>query len=94
MINSKLEKGDKVVLLSMEGESDMNFGLRGEVLSVSTHFGSSQYSVKWENGRKLDLLGDSDKWMREDEYEEFMKKKKKLKETYTISKKDLMIKFK
>ena len=79
MVNPKLEKGDRVVLLNMEGETDMDFGLKGEVLSVSTHFGSSQYGVKWENGRRLDLLEDGDKWMKEDEFEQFMKKKRGLK---------------
>jgi hypothetical protein len=79
MINPKLEKGDRVVLLNMEGESDMDFGLKGKVLSVSTHFGSSQYSVKWDNGRKLDLLEDGDKWMKEYDYDEFMRKKRKQK---------------
>ena len=79
MINPKLEKGDRVVLLNMEGESDMDFGLKGQVLSISTHFGSSQYSVKWDNGRKLDLLEDGDKWMKEDDFEQFMRKKRGLK---------------
>jgi hypothetical protein len=79
MVNPKLEKGDRVVLLNMEGETDMSFGLKGEVLSVSTHFGSSQYSVKWDNGRKLDLLEDGDKWMKEDEFEELVRNKRKQK---------------
>jgi|688.fasta_scaffold17146_10 hypothetical protein len=79
MVNPKLEKGDRVVLLNMEGETDMSFGLKGEVLSVSTHFGSSQYSVKWDNGRKLDLLEDGDKWMKEYEFEELVRNKRKQK---------------
>jgi hypothetical protein len=35
--------------------------------------------VKWDNGRKLDLLEDGDKWMKEYEFEELVRNKRKQK---------------
>ena len=87
MINPELKIGDKVVLLNMDGETDMGYGEIGEVTKISVVFGHKQYRVKWENGSTLDLLEDADKWMLEDD---FLRLKKKLKESYTITKFDLI----
>ena len=89
MINPELKTGDKVVLLTMEGEPDMSYGERGEVLQVTIVFGNKQYRVKWENGRSLDLLEDADKWMFVDDFNK-MKKKKKMDEGYRITKGQLL----
>ena len=89
MINPELKVGDKVVLLTMEGEPDMSYGERGEVLQVTIVFGNKQYRVKWENGRSLDLLEDADKWMFVDDFNK-MKKKKKMDEGYRITKGQLL----
>ena len=89
MINPELKTGDKVVLLTMEGEPDMSYGERGEVLQVTIVFGNKQYRVKWENGRSLDLLEDADKWMFVDDFNK-MKKKKTMDEGYRITKGQLL----
>lgn len=85
MINPELQIGDRIVLLTMEGEADMNYGEKGEVIGITKVFGNKQYKIKWENGRMLDLLEDADKWMYEEDFDK-MKKKKKIKESYTITK--------
>lgn len=89
MINPELQIGDRIVLLTMEGEADMNYGEKGEVIGITKVFGNKQYKIKWENGRMLPLLEDADKWMYEEDFDK-MKKKKKIKESYTITKKVLM----
>ena len=89
MINPELKVGDKVVLLTMEGEPDMGYGEKGEVTRVSIVFGHKQYKVKWESERTLDLLEDADKWMLEDDFIK-MKKKKKMTEGYRITKGQLL----
>ena len=89
MINPELKVGDKVVLLTMEGEPDMSYGEKGEVLQVTIVFGHKQYRVKWENDRSLDLLEDVDKWVFEDDFNR-MKKKKKMDEGYIITKRQLL----
>ena len=85
MINPELKVGDKVVLLTMEGEPGMSYGEKGIVERISVVFGHKQYRVKWENDRSLDLLEDADKWAIEDDFNR-MKKKKKIEESYTITK--------
>lgn len=90
MINPELNIGDRIVLIDMEGELDMNYGERGEVRNISNVFGNKQYSVKWDNGRTLQLLEDADKWMTEEDFQKLMNKKKRIKETFTINKKNLL----
>ena len=89
MMNPELNINDVVVLINMDGELDMTFGLKGQVISISNVFGNKQYKVKWEDGRVVDLLEDADKWMSEDEFESRIKKKK-IKESYVVTKKQLM----
>jgi hypothetical protein len=61
-MNPKLKKGDRVLLLYMSGESGMFPGESGTVTSVDKVFGNIQYGVKWDNGRNLALLSDTDAW--------------------------------
>lgn len=61
-MNPKLEKGDRVLLLYMQGESGMFPGESGTVTSVDNVFGDIQYGVKWDNGSSLALLSDTDAW--------------------------------
>lgn len=89
MINPELQIHDIVILIEMEGESDMTFGEKGEVLGMAYVFGNKQYKVKWENGRTLDLLEDADRWMKEEDFLK-LQKKKKIKESYVVTKKQLM----
>lgn len=89
MINPELKIGDRVVLLTMEGEPDMSYGEKGVVERITIVFGHKQYKVKWDNDRTLDLLEDADRWMKEDDFME-VKKKKKIEESYIITKKQLL----
>jgi hypothetical protein len=91
MINPKMNKGDRIVLLSMTDEPDMGYGDRGIVTDVSKVFDYLQYNVKWDKGRVLQVLEDADKWMKEDDFDELMRKKKKIKEGYVV-KKSVLIK--
>ena len=90
MINPKMNKGDRIVLLSMTDEPDMGYGDRGVVTDVSKVFDYLQYNVKWDKGRTLQVLEDTDKWMKEDDFDELMRKKKKIKEGYVVKKKYLI----
>ena len=57
----KLKKGDRIILLSMADEA-MPPGLKGVVMDVVNVFSDEVISVKWENGRTLNLLSDLDAW--------------------------------
>lgn len=92
MINPKLKIGDRVVCLSMDDPDPINFGEMGEVVGLTQNFGYNSYSVKWDNGRRLDLLEDADKWMKVEDFEDIKKRKKKIKEGYTLKKSDLLLK--
>ena len=61
-MNPKLEVDDRVFLLYMFGEISMNPGDCGVVTSVGDIKGVIQYGVKWDNGSRLSLLSDKDKW--------------------------------
>lgn len=89
MINPELKVGDRVILLTMEGEPDMSYGEGGIVERISVVFGHKQYKVKWDNDRTLDLLEDADKWMFEEDFNK-KKKKKKIKEGFVITKKEFI----
>jgi hypothetical protein len=73
MINPKLKKGDRIILLHMSDESSVPDGTHGTVTSVSKVYGDVQYGVDWDNGSKLALLSDTDAW---DKEERFKVKKK------------------
>lgn len=72
MINPKLKKGDRIILLQMDGEPSMVPGDRGTVTSHSIVFGDDQYSVNWDSGRRLALISSADAWM----FEKDLKSKK------------------
>ena len=73
MINPKLKKGDRIILLHMSEENSVPDGTHGTVYSVDKVFGDVQYGVEWDNGSKLGLLSDTDMW---DKEERFKVKKK------------------
>jgi hypothetical protein len=83
MFNPKLEKGDRVVLLHMDGES-ISPGTKGTVQHVDKIFGDIQYSVKWDNGSTLALISSCDAWRLEKDV------KKKIKETKIVKKKTIV----
>ena len=64
MINPELQKGDKVILLHMEGEM-MSPGCKGTVINVSRDPFEKEgmiYNVKWDEGSTLSLLSVTDAW--------------------------------
>jgi len=70
MANPKLKRGDTVILLYMDGET-LPPGTWGTVKSVYTVFGSTDYSVIWDDGDKdnvgelvsrLSLIATQDAW--------------------------------
>lgn len=62
MIKQELNVGDRVKLLYMDGETSIEPGTEGTVLKVFELFGTTQYSVDWDNGSKLNLITSSDAW--------------------------------
>ena len=61
-MNPELEVGDRIVLLEMTGE-DLIAGTKGTVTRKSFVIDQIQYGVDWDNGSKLALLGNEDKYM-------------------------------
>ena len=68
MINPKLKKGDRIILLHMSEENSVPDGTHGTVYSVDKVFGDVQYGVEWDNGSKLGLLSDTDMWDKEERF--------------------------
>ena len=62
MINPKLNIGDRVVLLHMDGEMSVLPLEQGTVTSVSKVFGDDQYNVSWDGGSKFALISSADLW--------------------------------
>ena len=62
MINPKLNVGDRVVLLHMDGETSVSPGEQGTVIAHSRVFGDDQYTVSWDSGSKLALISSVDLW--------------------------------
>jgi len=62
MINPKLNVGDRVVLLHMDGETSVSPGEQGTVIAHSKVFGDDQYTVSWDSGSKLALISSVDLW--------------------------------
>lgn len=62
MRNPKLKVGDRVVLLDMSDLQGVEVGTWGTVTSVTTIFGDVQYGVNWDNGSRLALISDIDRW--------------------------------
>jgi hypothetical protein len=61
-MNPELEVGDRIVLLEMTGE-DLIAGTKGTVTRKGFVIDQIQYGVDWDNGSKLALLGNEDKYM-------------------------------
>jgi hypothetical protein len=78
MLNPKLNIGDTVILLHMDGETSIPPGTKGLVKSHSRVFGDDQYTVKWENGSTLAIIGSVDLWDTEENRQN--KKKRDIKE--------------
>lgn len=58
MINPKLKKGDRIVLLHMSDETSVPLKTLGTVTSdVMTFEGVDQYNVNWDNGSRFTLIG-------------------------------------
>ena len=64
MLNPKLNKGDRVLLLHMEGEM-VSPGTKGVVRSITKDpFEKDEviYNVNWDDGGSLSLLSTTDAW--------------------------------
>lgn len=61
-MNPELEVGDRIVLLSMPGE-DLIAGTKGTVTRKGFVIDQIQYTMDWDNGSKLTLLSNEDKYM-------------------------------
>lgn len=78
-LNPELKKGDRIILVHMDGES-LGTGIKGEVTGISQtpSFGgqnSYQYNVRWfdEEGNQfsqLDLLPDVDAWIMDSDFQQ------------------------
>lgn len=62
MRNPELKVGDRVVLLDMSDLQGVEPGTWGTVTNVTTIFGDVQYGVNWDNGSRLALISDIDRW--------------------------------
>jgi hypothetical protein len=60
--NPKLKPGDRVFLISMDGETSVFYGDWGTVKRAYVLFGTDQYDVQWDNGSSLSLIDGEDKW--------------------------------
>ena len=79
MLNPELKEGDRIVLIHMDGESDVLIGEKGTVNRVVTDpFEDDEmiYTVEWDNGSTLNLLSVTDSWI----YAKDFKEKESLKE--------------
>jgi len=74
-LNTQLKPGDRIVLIYMTEEPTLSFGDKGTFTGVHNGGGFNQYEVKWEKGGSLYML-DEDKWMKEEDFNEMMEKKK------------------
>jgi hypothetical protein len=69
MLNQKLNKGDRVLLLHMEGEM-VSPGTKGTVSNISKDPFEKDaviYSVRWDDGGSLSLLSVTDAWKKIEE---------------------------
>lgn len=65
-LNPKLKKGDRIMLISMEGESSVLPRHKGTVTSINPDpFEDSEIiGVNWDNGSNLSLLSAHDSWIK------------------------------
>ncbi len=62
MLNPRLKVGDRVCLYYMPKEYSIPVNTYGTVTKAQHIFGESHYSVNWDNGSTLMLIGGEDKW--------------------------------
>ena len=62
MLNPPLKKGDRVILLHMDGETSVAPGTMGTVRAHSRVFGDDQYTVNWDSGSQLAIISSVDLW--------------------------------
>ena len=92
-LNPELKVGDEVVLLYMVDEPSMKTFTFGTVKAINNTPWGPQYTVKWDNGRELDLIPETDKWALKDEFlnkrnvnEEMDPQNKNLKDNFNFMK--------
>lgn len=92
-LNPELKVGDEVILLYMVDEPSMKTLTSGTVKAINKTPWGPQYTVKWDNGRELDLIPETDKWSLKDEFlnkrnvnEEMDSKNKNLKDNFNFMK--------
>ena len=69
-INPKLEVGDRIILIVMSDPySPVTVGTKGTVKGVGSDPWSVEpiYYVDWDNNRFMNLIGDTDVWVKDDE---------------------------
>jgi hypothetical protein len=83
-INPRLKEEDRIVLIMMPGETALSYGDRGTVSRVNNAHSFIQYFVNWDNGSTLAMIEDigdesnvGDRWMKEDDFDDLMKLKKR-----------------
>lgn len=80
LLNPELNVGERVTLMDMSGESGIKPGISGEVTRIAKVFGIIQYEVNWDDGSKLQILSDVDKWMKEEDWLRLKSRRKKVDE--------------
>jgi hypothetical protein len=83
LINPRLNNEDRIVLIAMQGETDVSYGDKGTVDRVNKGSSFIQYFINWDNGSTLALLEDLgdrtntvDKWMKQEDFDRIVKKKR------------------
>lgn len=68
-LNPELSKGDRVICILMDDyeNNGVSTGMAGTVIKSEFLYGGIQYFVNWDDGSKLPLLPESDKWMKEED---------------------------
>jgi hypothetical protein len=63
-VNQVLRIKDRVRLLYMDDPTAVPPNSEGEVIGIQKTPWGKQYTIKWDNGRTLDLMGDADVWLK------------------------------
>jgi hypothetical protein len=68
-LNPELSKGDRVICILMDDykNNGVSTGMAGTVINSKFIYGGIQYFVNWDDGSKLPLLPECDKWMKEED---------------------------
>lgn len=82
-INPNVEVGDRIVCITMYGESSVSYRDSGEVTGFGDDISGVQIKVKWDNGSTLPLIKENDaknqrdSWMLEKDFEESLSRRRK-----------------